>query len=72
MIAGEVICVVGAGLITRMGLYTSTVSWAAFLVITGIGMGMGMQLPYTAVQIVLRCVAVTLQAISQLYLTSFQ
>ncbi len=54
MILGEVICVVGTGLLTRIGLATSTVEWATFLVISGLGLGIGMQLPYTALQVVLR------------------
>ena len=57
MIVGQTICAIGAGLLTRLGLNTPTVDWAAYLVITGIGMGMSMQLPYTAVQVVLRYLA---------------
>ncbi len=56
MIAGEIICIVGTGLLTRLEPKTSTVTWAASLVTTGIGMGMAMQLPYTAIQIVLQYV----------------
>jgi hypothetical protein len=54
MIVGQTISVVGAGLITRLDGATTTVVWASYLVITGIGMGMAMQLPYTALQVVLR------------------
>ena len=54
MITGQIVCIVGAGLVTRIGLNTPTVEWASYLVITGIGMGLSMQLPYTAVQVVLR------------------
>lgn len=53
MIVGGVICCVGAGLLTTVTVFTPTVNWAAYLVITGLGMGMAMQLPYTALQAVL-------------------
>lgn len=57
MVLGEIICVIGTGLLTRIDLGTSTVEWAAFLVIAGLGLGIGMQLPYTALQVVLRYAA---------------
>lgn len=50
---GEFILVAGTALLTQLRVDTSTVQWAATLVVTGIGMGMAMQLPYTAVQITL-------------------
>ncbi len=53
MIVGQAICTIGAGLVTRLDLGTSTLLWASYLVITGIGMGMSMQLPYTALQVIL-------------------
>ncbi|KAI9878025.1 MAG: hypothetical protein M1830_002145 [Pleopsidium flavum] len=53
MVLGEAICIVGTALLTRLEPTTSTVAWAAFLVVTGIGMGIAMQLPYTAIQVVL-------------------
>ena len=54
MLAGEAICIIGTALLTQLTPHTPTVQWAAFLVISGIGMGMAMQLPYTAVQLTLR------------------
>ena len=54
MITGMIVCPLGAGLVTRLDIDTSTVQWATFLVIAGTGLGAAMQLPYTAVQIVLR------------------
>ena len=56
MVTGVVIAIVGTTLLTRIGLETSTVQWAAFSVITGVGIGIGIQLPYTAIQVVLRYV----------------
>ena len=53
MILGECICVVGTALLTQLDVATRTVEWAAYLVVAGIGMGIAMQLPYTAVQVTL-------------------
>ena len=51
MLAGELICIIGLSLLTRLTTTTSTLDWASALVVTGFGLGMAMQLPYTAVQI---------------------
>ncbi|KAK7710778.1 hypothetical protein SLS64_005682 [Diaporthe eres] len=53
IIAGLVIAAVGGGLLTTINVATATVKWAAYLTVTGIGIGMSSQLPYTAVQVVL-------------------
>ncbi|MCJ1422554.1 hypothetical protein MMC29_000434 [Sticta canariensis] len=53
MILGSIICIIGSGLTTQVGIDTPTVAWASFLAVTGIGIGMGMQQPYTAIQVVL-------------------
>lgn len=53
MITGGIICSIGAGLLTTVNLSTPTVHWATYLVLTGIGLGMAGQLPYTAIQAVL-------------------
>lgn len=53
MIAGGIIASVGSGLLTTIGLTTPTVRWAAYLALTGVGVGMASQLPYTALQVVL-------------------
>ncbi|KUI59517.1 Putative HC-toxin efflux carrier TOXA [Cytospora mali] len=58
MVAGSVIASVGAGLLTTIDAAIPTAKWAAYLVITGIGVGMSFQLPYTAVQVVLEPVDV--------------
>jgi hypothetical protein len=50
MIAGIAVNSVGAGLLTTIGITTSTMSWATFMVINGFGIGMAMQMPYTALQ----------------------
>lgn len=56
MIVGEFICVGGTALLTRLDARTPTISWAAYLIVAGIGMGIAMQLPYTAVQVTLQWV----------------
>ncbi|MCJ1386956.1 hypothetical protein MMC17_010085 [Xylographa soralifera] len=53
MILGEMICCVGTGLLTTISLGSSAAIWVTYLVITGLGLGIAMQLPYTAVQVVL-------------------
>lgn len=54
MVVGSVVGIVGSGLLTRIALGTPTVQWATYLVLTGIGIGIGVNLPFTAVQVVLR------------------
>jgi len=52
MIMGELICV-GTTLLTQLTLTTRTALWTSYMIISGMGMGMAMQLPYTAVQVTL-------------------
>ncbi|KAI4858582.1 hypothetical protein F4820DRAFT_442192 [Hypoxylon rubiginosum] len=53
MIGGGIVCCVGAGFLTTIDLLTPTTHWATYLAITGIGLGISGQLPYTAIQAVL-------------------
>ncbi|PYI23592.1 hypothetical protein BO86DRAFT_305537 [Aspergillus japonicus CBS 114.51] len=53
MIVGELICVAGTVLISRVQTDSPRIFWAAALVVHGTGMGVAMQLPYTAVNLVL-------------------
>ncbi len=50
MVLSILVASVGTGLLSTIGLDTTTVKWAAYMVLTGIGIGIGVQLPYTAVQ----------------------
>lgn len=59
MIIGTAISIVGYGLLTTIGVDTPTVLWAAYLAICGLGMGSGMNVPYTALQAVLRYLCYT-------------
>ncbi|KAI0149057.1 major facilitator superfamily domain-containing protein [Pestalotiopsis sp. NC0098] len=54
MFGGSIIMSIAAGLIYRYELATTTVYWAGTLVMFGFGAGMGMQMPLTAVQTVLK------------------
>jgi hypothetical protein len=57
MVLGELICIARTALLTQLDLTTPTVEWAAYLVVSGISMGIAMQLPYTAVQVTLQWVS---------------
>ena len=54
MVSGACIAAVGIGLLTRITLGTSTNEWAAYMVISGLGIGLGINLPYTTLHVVLR------------------
>ena len=54
MIVGELIAIFGTALWMCLTPATSDLAWATLLVVTGISMGIAMQLPYTAVQLVLQ------------------
>lgn len=56
MILGVLVGAVGTGLLIRIGLDTTTIQWATYLVIAGLGTGIGMQQPFSALHVVLRCV----------------
>lgn len=56
MVAGIIINIVGAGLLTTIDTDTRTTEWASYMAVNGIGIGMAMQLPYTALQVVLEYV----------------
>ncbi len=56
MVLGSILAVIGSGLLTRIALEIPTAQWAAYIVVTGVGIGLGVNLPYTALQLALRCV----------------
>lgn len=53
MIIGELIAIGGQAMLTQLKSDSSTLYWAASLVVSGIGTGIAMQLPYTAVAVTL-------------------
>lgn len=54
MVLGQIVSIIGTVCLTRLEVGTSTALWATFLVIAGVGHGMGLQMPFTATQVVLR------------------
>lgn len=54
MILGQVVAIIGTVFLARLNVDTGTVLWATCLVVTGIGTGMGLQMPFTGVNLVLR------------------
>lgn len=53
MAFGPILTVVGTGLITHVGPDTPSIQLSSFLVVVGLGLGLCMQQPYTAVAMVL-------------------
>jgi len=53
IIIGQIICVVATGLLTRLDINTTVAEWASFMVLSGIGLGMGITIPHTAIQAVM-------------------
>ncbi|PQE06077.1 hypothetical protein CJF30_00005026 [Rutstroemia sp. NJR-2017a BBW] len=50
---GGILLTVGSGLLHTLGRYSTTAQWAGYEVLTGIGFGIGFQIPYSAVHVVL-------------------
>jgi hypothetical protein len=72
MIIGVIVAAIGTGLLTQIGVGTPTVQWAAFLVLAGLGTGAGIQLPYTALQVVLRYVTISMNTVLNTFANVFQ
>jgi hypothetical protein len=53
MIVGTAVSIIGSVLLT-LDADTSTIKWAAYMVVVGIGTGSAVNLPYTALQVVLK------------------
>ena len=54
MILSVVLGAVGTGLFITIGVEMITAVWAAYLVFIGIGVDIGIQLPYIVLQVALR------------------
>ena len=66
MILGQVIATVGSGLLTTIGISTPTAQWATYGVLSGFGIGLCNNIPYSAVQVILT----TYDQSTQVYLLS--
>ncbi|KAF2464156.1 permease of the major facilitator superfamily [Lindgomyces ingoldianus] len=53
MVLGQIVAIIGTVLLTRISITTPYPVIAVYLVISGIGFGMGLQMPFTGVQAVL-------------------
>ncbi|MCJ1347434.1 hypothetical protein MMC31_005659, partial [Peltigera leucophlebia] len=53
MVLGSIVAAVGTDLLTRITLATPTVQWATYMVVSGVGLGLVINLPFTALQVVL-------------------
>lgn len=53
MVLCAIVTSIGSGASILISVDTPTVQWAAYLVISGFGIGLGVQLPYTALQVIL-------------------
>ncbi|KAL8828972.1 MAG: hypothetical protein Q9170_006372, partial [Blastenia crenularia] len=58
IILGSIVSIVGTGLLTRLDLETRNFEWASYLVLTGFGIGLALQVPFMTLQVVLRAMAV--------------
>ena len=52
MVVGTILCAVGSGLLILLGVDTSTVTWAAYMALAGLGDGLAVNMPYTAIQVI--------------------
>ena len=53
IIFAQVLCAVGSGLLTTLHTWTSTALWAVYMVLTGLGLGLGVNVPHIAIQAVM-------------------
>ncbi|CAG8953636.1 hypothetical protein HYFRA_00010095 [Hymenoscyphus fraxineus] len=49
----QVLCVIGSSLLITLKTDTSTAKWATYLVLTGLGLGLGVNVPHIAIQAVM-------------------
>lgn len=53
ILAAQVLCGVGSGLLTTLSSETPTTKWVVYLVLTGLGLGLGVNVPHIAIQAVM-------------------
>ncbi|PCH00736.1 Major facilitator superfamily domain, general substrate transporter [Penicillium occitanis (nom. inval.)] len=52
ILVAQLLCAIGAGLLTTIRTYTSIAEWATYMALTGAGLGLGVNVPHIAVQAV--------------------
>ncbi|KAL8982245.1 MAG: hypothetical protein Q9177_005332, partial [Variospora cf. flavescens] len=50
----QVLCAIGSGLLTTLRIDTSTALWGTYLALTGLGLGLGVNVPHIAIQAVMK------------------
>lgn len=50
----QILCSIGAGLLTTLRDNTSTPLWATYMALTGFGLGLGVNVPHIAIQAVMK------------------
>lgn len=50
----QVLCAIGSGLLTTLRTDTSTALWGTYLALTGLGLGLGVNVPHIAIQAVMK------------------
>ena len=68
----QVVCGVGSGLLTTLRTDTSTALWATYMALTGLGLGLGVNVPHIAIQAVMKTLVKVLVAAYLPMLTSVE
>ncbi|KAF1969851.1 MFS general substrate transporter [Bimuria novae-zelandiae CBS 107.79] len=53
IVIAQILCAIGAGFLTTISTTTSTALWATFMVLCGLGLGLGVNVPHIAIQAVM-------------------
>ena len=54
MVTGEVLCAIGTGLMTTLDNNTKMAQWVTYMTIAGFGDGLALNMPYVAIQALLK------------------
>lgn len=49
----QVLYAIGSGLLTTLQTHTSIAKWATYMVLSGLGLGLGVNVPHIAIQAVI-------------------
>jgi len=49
----QLLCGIGSGLLITLNTDTSTAKWATYMALTGLGLGLGVNVPHIAIQAVM-------------------